>query len=100
MPPPLANAPAAPENLELSERRAGAPRRSRPRYAPDAQVKRALRIAREEGLSLGGFTMDATGGVTVLDSSKASAPAKVGKEATADEALAAWEASHVNSGNP
>ncbi|HRO03125.1 MAG TPA: hypothetical protein PLS69_05930 [Terricaulis sp.] len=68
-------------------------RRARARYAPDAEVKRALRLAREEGLNPAGLTLGPDGSVTVLDSA-ASAPAHAGLEGTADEALAAWEAQH------
>lgn len=71
-------------------------RRRRSRYAPDAEVKRALRLAREEGICPAGFRMDAAGGVTVLDSSTVGVPPLVG-EGTPDDALANWEAAHGNS---
>lgn len=76
----------------------GTGRRSRPRYAPDAEVKRALRLAREEGLNPAGFTLDANGGVTVLDSVPGGIP-RVAGEGTADDALAEWEAKEAGHGH-
>lgn len=75
---------------------ASSSRRRRSRYAPDAEVKRALRLAREEGISPAGFRLDAAGGVTVLDSPTTGVPPLAG-EGTPDDALADWEAAHGNS---
>lgn len=69
-------------------------RRPRVRYAPDAEVKRALRLAREEGLSPAGFTLNPDGGVTVLDSAGVHAAGLRAKERTPDEIAAEWEAQH------
>jgi hypothetical protein len=74
------------------------PRRPRCRYASDAEVKRAFKLAREEGLNPTGFTLQPDGGVTVLDSSAAAAPGLAEGETSADAALAAWKKTHGTPG--
>ncbi len=61
-------------------------RRPRARYASKAQVKRALELAREAGMTPGGFTLGADGSVQILDT--AAAAALVGARGEIDEAEA------------
>lgn len=74
------------------------PRRPRVRYAPDAEVKRAFRLAREEGLNPAGFTLQPDGGVTVIDSGAAPRLGSQEEETSPDAALAAWEKTHGTPG--
>lgn len=72
-------------------------RRPRVRYASDAEVKRAFRLAREEGVQCGGFTLNPDGGITVLDTRSALPFGLSLDEASPDQALAAWEAKYGDS---
>lgn len=76
----------------------GARRRPRCRYASDDEVKRAFRLAREEGLTPGGFTLNPDGGVTVLDSGAALAPGLAEEEPSPDAAYAAWKKTYGSPG--
>lgn len=61
--------------------------RERSRYASDAQVRRAFRLAAEAGIAPAGLKLGADGSIEIF--SKRTAPAGAG---SADDALANWEA--------
>jgi hypothetical protein len=66
--------------------------RRRSRYAADRQVRRALRVAREEGFNLAELRLHADGTLTLrVDSKPAAASVQHQEEETPDEALARWE---------
>ncbi len=71
----------------------GTGRRSRPRYAPDAQVERAAELALKLGVAL---ELTADGGVKIIGKLDSRPPAlrDVDAEESPDDALADWEAKH------
>lgn len=66
------------------------PRRRGLRYAPDAQVRRAFKLAQDQGLNPAAFRLGGDGSVLLLDRQGALIFTDETTE-NPDDALAAWE---------
>lgn len=76
---------------------AGRARRRSLRYAPDAEIRRAFKLAEDHGMRPAGLKLGGDGSVLLLDRTIATVLTEDNSE-NSDRALAAWEETYCATG--